>query len=405
MRIRPVFAALLFAVLAPLATAQDLVAIVARDLSSGAGQESVGSLLALRLGVELESRGYQLADMGDEAIAAGDTADPRVSTLDLDNLPEEADLLVVAFYRVDGSSIVIQFVLVDPVVDIVVGGVLTRQRAGFNTSAAIVSAIGDLQPALERWENDRSLLRTGPPPDTVERLIVTGSQEDVRVRFAELEVGRIRGGRIVVPYSPFPVGATVPMTLSRPGYHDREVTVVLDAPFVETPLPRLFPASSVGLSLLWTSSYVRGAGVGLRFYPAADLFYLLGEYYHFANPASGGRAIRVGDARLAGGLYVLAPESVLRFFAELGGGMILTDVDADSGGRLSDEPIYRDLFVGISVGIEANLGRWKPFLRADVDYALGVTRYNLLGNRWVSAPLTSLPFPVPMATIGVQHTW
>jgi hypothetical protein len=289
-------------------------------------------------------------------------------------------------------------------VDIVVGGVLSRQRAGLTISTSVDEAIGDLRPALDRWESDRDVLRRGPPPDKVERIFVTGPQEDVRVRFAELEIGEVRGGRIFVPYSPFPVGTTVPMILSKTGYHTRVQQVVLDEPEVETRLPSLYPASRLGLMALWTTSYVRGAGVGIRLYAEPDVFYVLAEHYRFMNPSAGGRATWVTDNRLGLGLYVGPPAALVRGFAELGGGVILTDLEPRATGLVDDE-LYRDVFAGVSVGAELNLGRWKPFIRADVDYALGFTQNNLLGNRWLSPPVTSLPVPVPMISLGVQHTW
>lgn len=375
-----------------------------RDLTDSPGRPAVAELLERRLRAELVVRGYTLADPGEDATGRGNAAEPRVTTIELTEVEQGTDLLVAAFYRSEGESIVIQFVLIDPVVDIVVGGVLSRQRAGLTISTSVDEAIGDLRPALDRWESDRDVLRRGPPPDKVERIFVTGPQEDVRVRFAELEIGEVRGGRIFVPYSPFPVGTTVPMVLSKTGYHTRVQQVVLDEPEVETRLPRLYPASRLGLMVLWTSSYVRGGGLGIRLYAEPDVFYVLAEHYRFMNPAAGGRATWVTDNRLGLGLYVGPPAAPLRGFAELGGGVILTDLEPPATGLVDDE-LYRDVFAGVSVGAELNLGRWKPFLRADVDYALGFTRNNLLGNRWLSPPVTSLPVPVPMISVGVQHTW
>ena len=385
-----------------------VAAVITRDIGEGEVQETLAALLARRLRSELERRGYELSPPGPESSGRGEANDPRVTMTVLAGVPDDVDLLVAAFYRLEGEAIVVQFVLIDPVVDIVVGGVLSRRRAGLTISTSVDEAIGDLRPALDRWESDRDLLRRGAPPDKVERIFVSGRQEDVRVRFAELEVGEVRGGRIFVPYSPFPVGTTVPMILSKPGYHERTQDVFLDGPRVEAELPMLYPAATIGLSALWTSSHVRGAGVGLRYYPAADLFYVLGEHYRFVGPplAPGavGRAVRTADSRLAAGLYFAAPEAFVRPFGELGGGVIVTDLEA-SGGLLDDDALYRDVYVGVSIGAEINLGRWKPFARADIDYALGLTGNNLLGNRWYSPPLTALLIPVPMTTIGVQHTW
>jgi len=378
-------------------------AVVVREI----GTEEPGSLASLllrRLNAELDSRGYALYDAVDRTIGATDPADVRVSQLELGEVPPDLDLVVAAFYKTEDDAVVIQFVLVDAVVDIVVGGVLSRQRLGLTIPTAVNAAIGDLVPALERWEADRDLLRRGPPEDKVERIFVFGPQEDVRVRFAELEVGRIEGGRLLVPFSPFPVGSVIPVTLEKPGYHPQTVDVSLTDRRVETEIPALTAAATFGLSVLWTSGYATGAGLGLRYYPSPDLFYLLGEHYRFSNSAGGAREVWIADSRIALGLYFTGPQGLVRPYAELGGGFILTDLEALSG-RLTDDPLYSDIFVGVSAGVELSLGRFKPFARADVDYALGITANNLLGNRWLSPPVTSLPFPIPMITLGVQHTW
>lgn len=379
-------------------------AVLTRDLTEGEFQVSLAALLRRRLEAELVRYGYEIVDAGALASGVASPDEPRTTTIGVDGLPDNLDLLVATFFRLDGDAIIVQFVLIDPLADIVVGGALSRRRAGLTISTSVEEVIADLRPSLDRWEADRNLLRRGPPPDKVERIIVTGRQEDVSVRFAELEVGEVRAGRIFVPYSPFPVGTSIPMTLSKPGYHDRVQDVYLDAAQVETELPLLYPAAQIGLSVLWTTSYVQGAGVGLRYYTAPDLFYILGEHYRFRNPSPEGRSVRISDSRLAAGLYVSAPESFLRPFAELGGGVIITDLE-ETATRLDDDELYRDIFAGISIGLELNLGRWKPYVRADVDYALGFSRNNLLGNRWLSPPLTARSIPVPMLTLGVQHTW
>ncbi|MFW5689360.1 MAG: hypothetical protein ACOC1U_07305, partial [Spirochaetota bacterium] len=133
-------------------------------------------------------------------------------------------------------------------------------------------------------------------------------------------------------------------------------------------------------------------------------FYLGFEHHQSVVPAPSGRAVRVANSRFGLGLYAGATDSLIRGFAGFGGGVILTDLEQDAPG-LVDDPLYNDLIVGVSAGVELNLGRWKPFVRADVDYALGITKNNLLGNRWLSPPLTALPIPVPVASLGVQHTW
>ena len=379
------------------------VAVISRDLT-GDPQPTVSALLVRRLTAELVARGYEIVDLGSDAHAGGDPGEPRVTSVSVGAVPDDLDVIVAAFYRLDGDAIVVQFVLADPVADIVVGGVLSRQRAGLTISTSVDAAIDDLRPSLDRWERDRDTLRRGMPADRVERIFVYGPQDGVRVRFAALEIGTVRAGRIFVPYSPFPVGSTVPITLTRPGYHERTVDVVLDARRVETTLPALTPAGTVGLSLFATSSFLPGAGVGLRLYPAPDRFYVGFEHYRAFGRRPAVRDVRYYRSRLNVGLSPLSPDLRLRPFVETGGGVIVTDLSSLDR-QLSDDPLYSDVFVGVSVGVEAGIGRWKPFVRADVEYSLGFTPNNLLGRRWISPPVTSLPMPVPLATMGVVRTW
>ncbi|TVQ26753.1 MAG: hypothetical protein EA382_04895 [Spirochaetaceae bacterium] len=379
------------------------VAVVSRDLTDEP-QPTVSALLVRRLTAELVARGYQLVDLGPAAHDRGDASEPRVSSVAVGEIPDGLDVIVAAFYRLDGDAVVVQFVLTDPVAGIVVGGVLSRQRAGLTISTSVDAAIDDLRPSLDRWERDRETLRRGMPADRVERIFVYGPQDGVRVRFAALEIGTVRAGRIFVPYSPFPVGSTVPITLSKHGYHERTVDVVLDGRRIETTLPSLTPAGTVGLSLFVTSSFLPGAGVGLRLYPAPDRFYVGFEHYRSIQPQPDVRAVRFYRSRLTLGLSPLSPDLRIRPFAEAGGGVIVTDL-APIDRRLTDDELYSDVYVGVSVGVEAGFGRWKPFVRADVDYSLGFTRSNLLGRRWISPPVTSLPVPVPLATLGVVRTW
>jgi hypothetical protein len=377
--------------------------VVVRELDADQ-PGALASLLRRRLESELSDRSYELFDLGEQSIGGVDATEFRIGQLDLGEIPSDLDLVVAAFYRTEDDAVVVQFVLIDAVVDIVVGGVLSRQRLGLTIATAVDSAIEDLVPGLERWERDQDLLRRGPPADKVERIFVFGEQEDVRVRFAELEVGTIQGGQLLVPFSPYPIGSVIPLTLQKAGYHSQTVEVALEARRVETEIPRLTAASSIGLSVLWTSSYVAGAGLGVRYYVEPDLFYVLGEHYRVFGGGDGPRDVWSADSRIAIGLYMAPPQSLLRPYGEFGGGFIQTDLEAQDS-RLRDDPLYLDFYTGVAVGLELSLGRLKPFVRAEVDYALGVTVNNLLGNRWLSPPVTALQFPVPMITLGVQRTW
>lgn len=401
---RRVTVLVLLALVAVVELSAQSVAVVARDLGQDDANLTVASLLVRRLEAELADRGLSVVDAGSAAILRGDPSDPRVTRVALDAIEESLDLVVSAHYRVDADSIVVQFLLVDPSVDIVVGGTLSRQRTGLTISASIDAAIEEFMPAVIRWQNDSDLLRRGPPPDKVDRIVVTGPQEDVRVRFAEVEIGSVSGGRVFVPYSPFPVGITVPVTLSKPGYHERVVSITLDSPVVEAALPPLAPASSMGLGLLWSSTAVRGAGVSLRLYPAPDRFYVAGEYTRFRLPEAGALAVGRSDLRFAAGLIFGPPEFFVRPVVEIGGGVLVSDV-AEAAPLLDESPVYRDVYTGVAFGAELGLGRVRPFVRGEIEYALGFSRFNLLGNRWLSPPVTSLPVPVPTLTIGVHRTW
>lgn len=385
--------------------------VVVRDLSVQEGDTVVGSLLKSRLESRLADRGFAVVQIDPEAVGGVvriDAFEPRVSRAIGVTAAGDAELVVAAFYRIEDDSIVIQFALLDPLVDVVLGGVLTRVRTGLTISSSIDEAIDELEPALDRYEDDS--YRQDPPANKVERVVVTGPQEGVSVKFADIEVGSVRSGQLIVPYSPFPINTSVPVTLSKPGYHSIEFEVLLDSVRNTTQLPTLYPASRFALGFEFTLGYGMGFGASLRFYTEADQTYIGLDHYQSVERLfpSDSRITRHYDFGVNVGQYLLLPyNSLMRFGVAGGVGFVVTDLDSAletaPGSYLSDDELYADFYLAGEPFVELNLGAFKIVSRLKLHYALGIGN-NLLGAKWI-APPSIAGIPIPALSLGVARTW
>jgi hypothetical protein len=385
--------------------------VVVRNLSVQEGDSGVGSLLKSRLESRLGDRGFTIVEIDPDAVDGAvriDAFEPRVSRAIGVDASGDAELVVAAFYRIEDDSIVIQFALLDPLVDVVLGGVLTRVRTGLTISTSIDEAIDELEPALDRYEDDS--YRQDPPAGKVERVVVSGPQEGVSVQFANIEVGSVRSGQLIVPYSPFPVGTSVPVTLSKPGYHDIEFEVLLDSVRNTTQLPELHPASRFGFGLEYTLGYGLGFGAAIRTYIVADQTFVgLDHYQSIEEPSlPGSRTTRHFDFALNLGQYLVFPyRSAVRFGVAGGVGLVVTDLDSAAEtapeSYLSDDALYTDFYVAGEPFVELNLGAFKVNVRMKLHYALGIGN-NLLGARWIALPSVA-GIPIPAISLGVLRTW
>jgi hypothetical protein len=304
------------------------------------------------------------------------------------------DVVVAAFYLVQGDTLVIQFALYDPKVKTMLGGVLTRARKGLTLFATVSEAVTQFGPAIQRYVQGG--YQVEPPTGIVERIEVTGPQDGSRVVMLDREVGTVSGGSLVVPYTQFEIGTTIPVRVTKDGYHTFEGSYKLSSPQVSLHLPALRRETRLDAQLVWTFGEATGLGFGGRVHIIPDTLFAGIEHYRtFDYGSFAVAAVRHYDTNVqVGGYIIFPPTSFIRLHLALGAGLIVTDV-AGIGGQE-----YMDWYIlAGDPTAEVTLGPVKVFFRPELHYALGVG-YNLLGRTWIRTP-----YGIPPLTIGVRYSW
>jgi hypothetical protein len=392
---------LLFLVLPVMAFAADpgrRSALFMAPLSAAARDALVEDILGSELTTALQNAGISVA-AGRLALATGAGQpkipdEERVSYLLRGLNAGDTDVVVAAFYLVQGDTLVIQFALYDPKVKTMLGGVLTRARKGLTIFASVSEAVTQFGPAIQRYVQGGYQVQ--PPTGIVERIEVTGPQDGSRVVLLDREVGTVSGGSLVVPYTQFEIGSTIPVRVTKSGYHTFEGSYKLDSAQVSLRLPALLRETRLDADLAWTFGQATGMGFGGRVYIVPDTLFVGIEHYRtFDYGSFSVAAVRHYDTNVQVGRYVIFSDaSIIRLHLALGAGLIVTDV-AGIGGQ-----DYMDWYVlAGDPTAELRLGPVKVFFRPELHYALGVG-YNLLGRTWVKTP-----YGIPPLTIGARYSW
>jgi hypothetical protein len=389
-----VFPALLFAA----DTGRTSALFMAPLAASGPADPLVEDILASELTAALQGAGISVAP-GRLSLAKGADQprlpdEQRVSYLLRGVNAGGVNVVVAAFYLVQGDTLVIQFALYDPAVRTMLGGVLTRARKGLTLFATVSEAVKQFGPAIQRYVEGG--YQVEPPTGIVERIQVSGPPDGSRVVLLDREVGTMAGGTLVVPYTQFEVGSTIPVRVIKDGYHSYEGFYKLDSPQVSLSLPPLHRETRLDADLFWSFGEAMGVGFGGRIHIVPDSLFLGIEHYRSLDVGSLSTSlVRHYDTNVQVGQYIIFPyTSFIRLHLSLGVGLIMTDV-AGIGGR-----DYDDWYVLVGdPTAELALGPVKVFFRPDLHYALGVG-YNLLGREWIRTP-----FGIPPLTIGVRYSW
>lgn len=328
--------------------------------------------------------------------ASGPSApeEARIARLLAEVDPEGAAVVAAVFYLLDGDQIILQYALYDPEVDTVLGGVLTRAQTGPTIFTSVEDAAADFAPAIERYASGRYRVET--PPGVVERIVVSGPQEGSDVFIISGGVGRIAGGQLVVPYTQYEQGDTVPVDVRKAGYHPYSQSVLLDQTRVEIQLPRLVPEARFDASLRWSFGMAAGFGADARIHLRPDVSLAGAEIYRLLQVDPNGRDVRHYDLLAKWTRYLFfGPRSPVGLSLGIGVGVIITDVDQLSGRE------YVDWYVAVGdPTVELRLGPASLYGRVDFfRYAFGAG-YNLLGRTWLRTP-----YGVPPATVGVRWRW
>lgn len=374
-------------------------AVLAVGAIGEGGAEVIAGILQSQLSDTLESRDLTVVEtVADDAFAEAGISLPserRMSSALGALGPFDADIVVGAFYLTVEQELFVQFVLYDPVVETVIGGVLARSRAGLTVFDSVEQALGDFEPVLERY------LAGGyyadEPENLVESVTVTGATDGARVFFIDRLVGEVSRGELSVPYVQYELGTRLRIEASREGYHDVGRVEELDSRNVEVDLPRMQRQTRFDAGLRWSFGLAQGVGIAARVHLVPDELFVGVEHYRLFDPAADSRArdVQIYDYNVRLGRYFFFDySSLLRFHLAFGAGVYVSDVD-DLGGRE-----YTDWYAVVGEPtVELNLGRLDIFLRPDLRYALGIG-YNTLGRIWVRTP-----YGIPPVTVGGRLSW
>lgn len=364
----------------------------------GSRDELIEEIVVTTLGAQLEDSGLQIYPQTLLAEAAsGDAADApaeaRIEELLASVDPVGVDVIAAVFYLIDGEQLILQYTLYDPAVDTVLGGVLTRARTGATIFTGVEDAALEFEPAIARYVAGRYQVET--PPGIVERIIVRGPQEGSTVYIISALAGTISGGRLLVPYTQYEQGDTVPVSVQKSGYHAVSKEVLLTQSEMEIDLPPLVPQTRFDAGLRWSFGMASGIGFDARIHLQPDVSVVGIEQYRLVQRSESAE-VRHYDVLAKWSRYLFSPPgSLLGFSVGAGLGVIVSDVDGVPGRE------YLDLYLVIGdPTVELRLGKFALFGRVDFfRYALGVG-YNLLGRTWLRTP-----YGIPPITGGVRVSW
>lgn len=398
---RRIIPVILLAILPAVVFAADqarTAALFISPLSAGVAEPLVEDILATGLTTTLQNAGITVAP-GRLALTVGTGApnlpqEQRISYLLRGLNAAGANVVVAAFYLVQGDALVIQFALYDPAVHTMLGGVLANARKGLTLFDSVSEAVKQFEPAIQRYVQGG--YQTEPPTGIVERIEVSGPPEGSSVVLLDREAGTVEGGVLVVPYTQFEIGSIIPVRVHKNGYHSYAGTYKLDSPQVSLHLPPLRRETRFDAGLSWSFGEAMGIGIGGRIHIIPDSLFVDVEHYRSLDVDSlSSTVVRHYDTNVQLGSYIIFPyTSIFRLHISLGAGLIVTNV-AGLGGR-----DYLDWYIlAGDPTAELALGPVKVFFRPELHYALGVD-YNLLGREWIRTP-----YGLPPLTIGVRTSW
>ncbi|TVR60066.1 MAG: hypothetical protein EA426_05435 [Spirochaetaceae bacterium] len=324
-----------------------------------------------------------------------DLIDVRIGSTIGTSVSNEIDLVVAAFYRLDGDQLAIQMTLYDPRERTVLGGVFSRARTGLTMFTTVDRAIAEIDDTLARYIEERYEYR--PPSGVVDSIVVRSPAEGADVLFAGRNAGRITGGRLDVPYTPFPVGTVVRIDVQKDGYHPATHAVRLESEEFEISLPGIRRTGRYAGYVHSTYGAFLGLGVGLRVYAIPDQTFIALEQYRSVLPGDGPgrRGVGFTDLSVAVGQYLFLPQSsFIRLSISLGFGAIVTTIASIEDGDFVD--YYLAL---LNPAVELNFDSWMLFVRPEARFTLGAGD-NLLGRTWMR-----VPFGLPPITLGVVRRW
>lgn len=370
--------------------------IYVQNLTPGELGKRISDILVTRIAGKFAA--FNLHEISAPILTEGtetDETDIRVQPLLAQRVPAATDLVVAAIFRIKTTAVDIQFILLDPKQKTVLGGVLSRARTGLTVFTSVDAAVNDLDPVLTRYLANRYEYR--PPKGVVESITLKSGLEGEEVFFAGRDVGKVQGGVLTVPYTPFPVGSKVRVEVRKPGYHPEEAVIDLPSAQVSTSVPALRRANHFSAGANWVFGQAIGYGIAARIYGIPDWTFLeLTAYRDLTpKPRSNFHDQRHYDFGASIGQYLLLSyRSTVRVSVRLGAGIIYTSL-ADSS-----TPDFTELYLNLlSPTVEVQLFGWQLYLQPQLKFTVGAGD-NLLGRSWVTTSLG-----LPPISVGVLRSW
>jgi hypothetical protein len=308
-----------------------------------------------------------------------------------------ARVAVSGLYLLREDQLVMNIKIYDSETGRVVAGTFSASRVGVTLNNRINEAIDQLTPQLERFLQPAQDKPQDISPFVLEVTLLS-PDEGMEISIAGVEAGgRIRDGRLTLPFIPYPVGSKLLIRKTKAGYHDAEETVALTKPRTEAALRPLVPQTRYTLNATWTTGQLLGLGIGMRYYLKPDDRFLGVENYSYLqrNPNPGSVSVPHNDLGVCFGQYLFfRPDSPIRFGLAAGLGLIVTTLSSP------DTSWHTDFYLTLaSPWVEWNYRSWLVYLRADARYVLDIGP-NLIGGDWFAARGSGPPL-----TLGVARKW
>ena len=254
-----------------------------------------------------------------------------------------------------------------------IGGSNVRARTNLTLLRSVDELILAVEPRIRAYQLARA---AGADPyrnaEQATQLVIVGSQDEVEVELLGYgSIGIIREGSLTHEGSPIAVGSTVQLEFRHRAHYAERRTYRIESTRPRLEAPRLVRHTRQSFQLHYRVGRLFGLGVGYRFYPLPDTIYVHTDIEIFSEGLlSAPYPPVILDVRTSIGTYVLgAPTSPVRISMHTGAGAILTI--PTSGGVVPFIDAYLNL---IGVDMEANIGRWSPFVHVGAHWAFQSVR-------------------------------
>jgi len=308
--------------------------------------------------------------------------------------PAGAELAIVSFYSIEDRQLVLEIKCYDAVQGALVAGVFKTARVNLSVYNVIAGAVSELIPEIRL---------IGPPPriesPVVERIALVSEDEDMAIYLGEEGyIGRISGGKLLLPPIPFALGSEITVEKRKEDYHPGVETLKLKEPEMLIKLKPLRKKAHTATELNWSIGQLLGFGLAQRFYLKPDSSYLAAEHYFYVqHNFSDSKPVFHHDLRILFGGYLFSgPHATLRLNVSTGFGMIVTYF------WLKGQPVYGDYYWDVvNSSFEVNFRRFILYIRSEQKYALGIGSDHIFERGWISA-FGEGPSTI---TFGVARKW